>query len=192
MSGKGTSDGNRGSRIFAFDGQYYPTSTQEGGDFRVTIGNLQGTNLTYRVNGLLDCSTTAKTSSAGSQRLVMGDASYGGPSPANYYEYRIGEKVILGAPVDATCATPLSGTSYYAKEWITKYVTQLYTDTSLTTKASFVMPSGESNKLIRFKRNGQNQEGTLDGTYLGYFTSDGLRKKTGNVVNTVFSCVSTA
>ena len=99
--------------------------------------------------------------------------------------------MILGAPIDATCATPLSGTSYYAKEWITKYVTQLYTDTSLTTKASFVMPSGESNKLIRFKRNGQNQEGTLDGTYLGYFTSDGLRKKTGNVVNTVFSCVST-
>ena len=193
MSVQGTSDGNRGSRIFAFDGQYFPSSTQEGGDFRVTIGNLQGTNLTYRVNSLLDCSTTAKTSSAGSQRLVMGDASYAPINVrADYYEYRIGEKVILGAPIDATCATPLSGTSYYAKEWITKYVTQLYTDTSLTTKASFVMPSGESNKLIRFKRNGQNQEGTLEGTYLGYFTSDGLRKKTGNVVNTVFSCVSTA
>jgi hypothetical protein len=59
---------------------------------------------------------------------------------------------------------------YYAKEWITKYVTQLYTDQAMTVKASF-----SSAVTRRFRRDGENQEGTIDGSYLAPFETTGIR-----------------
>jgi hypothetical protein len=98
------------------------------------------------------------------QGLKMGDASYGGTNGAGAYEYSV-----TSASSNATCSST-GYTTYYAREWITKYVTQLYTDIAMTTKASF-----PNTYTRRFKRTGINQEGTVDGTYLAPFDTNGLR-----------------
>jgi hypothetical protein len=83
------------------------------------------------------------------------------------YEYRIA--------FSNTCGNNFgTGTAYYAAEPFAKYVTQLYTNTSLLTPASV-------NGTARFRRMGtrgssavSNPEQTQDGAYTATFSS-GLR-----------------
>ena len=143
-----------GYRIFAFNGSQ---ESNTDGEYRITMGNFSGTTLLYP-----NC-TGSVGSSGIFQGLEMGDASYEDPVQ-NVYEYSV-----TSANSNATCSST-GYTTYYAKEWITKYVTQLYTDTAMTTKASFT-----NTYTRRFKRTGINQEGTVDGTYLAPFDTNGLR-----------------
>ena len=144
-----------GYRIFAFNGSQ---ESNVDGEYRITMGNFSGSTLAYP-----DCNATAGNSGI-FQGLKMGDASYGGTNGAGAYEYSV-----TSANSNATCSST-GYTTYYAREWITKYVTQLYTDTAMTTKASF-----PNTYTRRFKRTGINQEGTVDGTYLAPFDTNGLR-----------------
>ena len=144
-----------GYRIFAFNGSQ---ESNVDGEYRITMGNFSGSTLAYP-----DCNATVGSSGI-FQGLKMGDASYGGTNGAGAYEYSV-----TSANSNATCSST-GYTTYYAREWITKYVTQLYTDIAMTTKASF-----PSTYTRRFKRTGINQEGTVDGTYLAPFDTNGLR-----------------
>ena len=144
-----------GYRIFAFNGSQ---ESNTDGEYRITMGNFSGTTLLYP-----NCTGSVGNSGI-FQGLEMGDASYGGSNAAGAYEYSV-----TSVNSDATCSST-GYTTYYAKEWITKYVTQLYTDTAMTTKASF-----SNTYTRRFKRTGINQEGTVDGTYLAPFDANGLR-----------------
>ena len=187
----GNSAGVVGSRIFAFDGINDPTdgTLGSGAEVRVTIGNLQGTNMSFNANNV-DCTLTPKTDSVGTQRLIMGDANYEA-NGQDSYEYRIGDDQVIN-----TCSTAFTSTSYYAAEWITKYVTQLYTDPGLTIKASIGSIASRDNIRVKFKRNGINQEGTIDGAYIGFFNGTGLRNRVSTqtpfpiIPNDVFGCVS--
>ena len=144
-----------GYRIFAFNGSQ---ESNTDGEYRITLGNFSGTTLLYP-----NCTGTVGSSGI-FQGLKIGDASYGGTNGAGAYEYSV-----TSASSNATCSST-GYTTYYAREWITKYVTQLYTDIAMTTKASF-----PNTYTRRFKRTGINQEGTVDGTYLAPFDTNGLR-----------------
>ena len=150
-----------GYRIFAFDGGS-DNSADVDGEYRITLGNFSGTDLSYP-----SCTDTPNDSVA-FQTIELGDASYGGPNGISAYTYKVSNQV----SGDATCATSMDGT-YYAREWITKYVTQLYTDQDMLIKAVF-----DAEEIRRFRRDGENQEGTVDGSYLAPFNTAGLRAKT--------------
>jgi len=159
-----------GYRIFAFDGGS-DNSADVDGEYRITLGNFSGTDLSYP-----SCTDTPNDSVA-FQTIELGDASYGGPNGTSAYTYKVSDQV----SGNATCATSMSGT-YYAREWITKYVTQLYTDQAMTIKAVF-----NAALTRRFRRDGENQEGTIDGSYLAPFNTAGLRAKT--TANASKACV---
>jgi hypothetical protein len=115
------------------------------GEYRITMGALNGQVCNYA-----DC-TVSKNMSA-SQGFTTGDYSYaGGVSTPQQYQYNV------------------NGSTYYAKEHITKYVTQLYTDLALTTAAT--LTSG----TYTFFRPNVNWEYTKNGSYTANFNSSAQR-----------------
>ena len=151
-----------GYRIFAFNG------TQDGyteGEYRVTLGNFTGSGFGYSPSN--PCST-ASSLNMSTNSITMGDASYGGPNESSGYEYRV-----YGNNAAANCNVqyaPDPNTQYYAREFITKYVTQLYTDSAMTIKANF------ATAVVRqFYQLSVNQEGYNNGIYLAEFSTTGLR-----------------
>ena len=173
-----TTKGSSGSsnisyRIFAFNGKQANGSLTDG-EYRITLGNFSGSQACYDLVSGCSFSTSGKY-----QKMNIGDASYGGANGAGAYEYSV-----TSANSNATCSST-GYTTYYAREWITKYVTQLYTDIAMTTK-----PTSFTNTYVRkFKRTGTNQEGTVDGAYLAPFDVNGFRDPT-NPLNASVGCLS--
>ena len=151
-----------GYRIFAFNG------TQDGyteGEYRVTLGNFTGSGFGYDPSS--PCST-ASSLNMSTNSITMGDANYGGPNVSGSYEYRV-----YGNNAAANCTlqyAPDPNTQYYAREFIAKYVTQLYTNSAMTTKATFA-----TTVVRQFYQLGVNQEGYTNGVYLAEFSTTGLR-----------------
>ena len=122
------------------------------GEYRITMGALNGQVCNYA-----DCTLTKNTSA--SQGFTTGDYSYaGGVSTPQQYQYNV------------------NGTTYYAKEHITKYVTQLYTDLALTTEATIT--AGNYN----FFRPNVNWEYTKNGSYTADFNSSAQRTSVSALV----------
>ena len=97
----------------------------------------------------------------------MGDASYGGPNQSGSYTYKVSQD-----NVNANCTVIYdTGGTFYAREFIAKYVTQLYTDQAMTIKATFA-----TQVVRKFRINAVNQEGYTDGQYLAEFSTTGLRE----------------
>jgi len=116
------------------------------GEYRITMGALEGTGCNWN-----NCASTKNINV--SQGFIMGDYNYaGGVSTPQQYQYNVG------------------GVTYYAKEHITKYVTQLYTDLNLTTKATF-----GGSVVKTFYRPSVNWEYTKDGSYTATFNALGAR-----------------
>ena len=174
-----TTKGSSGSsnisyRIFAFNGKQANGSLTDG-EYRITLGNFSGSQACYD----LASGCSFPTSAQQYQRMNIGDASYGGANGSGAYEYSV-----TSANSNASCSST-GYTTYYAREWITKYVTQLYTDIAMTTK-----PTSFTNTYVRrFKRTGTNQEGTVDGTYLAPFDVNGFRDPS-NPLNASVGCLS--
>jgi hypothetical protein len=130
-------------------------SSNGAGEYRIIQPNLNGTNLQYpSCSGSVSSSTTMTTE--------VGDANYPqiGTGPL-YYEYKI-------SAVGANCSSSMP-TTVYARERITKYVTQLYSNTSLTQVKT--LTSG----TYRFQRPSVNLEQNKDGAYTATFNASGLR-----------------
>ena len=162
-----------GSRIFAFN---LP------GDYRVTLGNLSGTGLAYNDpdDPSNPCATTPRspnTLGTAQQSIQIGDASYGGPNGSSAYEYEIS--------TESTSSCNYNGafTTVYAKEFITKYVSQLYTTSSMNTEKSL---SGGSYVFRRIGTD-SNIEGTVNGLYVASFSTSGIRIQSAS--NASKSCV---
>ena len=123
------------------------------GEYRITMGALNGQVCNYA-----DCSVTKNLSAT--QGFIVGDYNYGGGvSTPQQYQYNVG------------------GTTYYAKEHITKYVSQLYTDLALTTAATLVAGT------YTFFRPNVNWEYTKDGSYTANFNSSGQRTNASSLVS---------
>ena len=150
-----------GYRIFAFNG------TQDGyteGEYRVTLGNFTGSGFGYNPSSPCNTDSSLNTSK---NSLQMGDASYGGPNQSGSYTYKVSQD-----NVNANCTViyDTRGT-FYAREFIAKYVTQLYTDQAMTIKATFA-----TQVVRKFRIDAVNQEGYTDGQYLAEFSTTGLRE----------------
>jgi hypothetical protein len=115
------------------------------GEYRITMGALNG-----QVCNFNNCTLTKSFSPQ--QGFVSGDYSYGGGvSTPQQYQYTV------------------NGSTYYAKEHITKYVTQLYTDLALTTAATLTAGT------YTFFRPNINWEYTKNGSYTANFNSSAQR-----------------
>lgn len=115
------------------------------GEYRITLGALNGQTCNYA-----DC--TLQKNTQVSQGFVSGDYNYGGGvSTPQQYQYTV------------------NGSTYYAKEHITKYVTQLYTDLALTTPATLTQGT------YTFSRPNINWEYTKNGQYTAQFNSSAQR-----------------
>ena len=160
-----TSTATSGRRVFACDTP---------GEYRITVAALSGvqgigTNATANYP---DCTSQAFNASQSLMQLNIGDFNYlqGISGSPITYEYKLG-----GGGV---CGGSLGSTKYYAKEGITKYVTQLYSDSNATTTASisagtyliapFNTPSGST----------KGYEYTRLGSYQATFNASGLRTST--------------
>ena len=130
-------------------------SSNGAGEYRIIQPNLNGTNLQFP-------SCSGSVSSFTTMTTEVGDANYPqiGTGPL-YYEYRI-------SAVGATCSSSMP-TTVYARERITKYATQLYSNTSLTQVKT--LTSG----TYRFQRPSVNLEQNKDGAYTATFNASGLR-----------------
>jgi len=123
------------------------------GEYRITMGALNGQVCNYA-----DCTVTKNM--AATQGFIVGDYNYGGGvSTPQQYQYNVG------------------GTTYYAKEHITKYVSQLYTDLALTTTATLVAGT------YTFFRPNVNWEYTKNGSYTANFNSSGQRTTASSLVS---------
>ena len=115
------------------------------GEYRITMGALNG-----QVCNFNNCTLTKSFSPQ--QGFTTGDYSYaGGVSTPQQYQYNV------------------NGSTYYAKEHITKYVTQLYTDLALTTAATLTQGT------YTFFRPNVNWEYTKNGSYTADFNSSAQR-----------------
>ena len=115
------------------------------GEYRITMGALNGQACNYA-----DC--TLQKNTQVSQGFISGDYSYGGGvSTPQQYQYTV------------------NGSTYYAKEHVTKYVTQLYTDLALTTPATLTQGT------YTFFRPNVNWEYTKNGSYTATFNSSAER-----------------
>ena len=115
------------------------------GEYRITMGALNG-----QVCNFNQCTLTKNMSA--SQGFTTGDYSYaGGVSTPQQYQYNV------------------NGSTYYAKEHVTKYVTQLYTDLALTTAATLTAGT------YTFFRPNVNWEYTKNGSYTADFNSSAQR-----------------
>ena len=115
------------------------------GEYRITLGALNGQACHYA-----DC--TVQKNTQVSQGFTTGDYNYGGGvSTPQQYQYTV------------------NSSTYYAKEHITKYVTQLYTDLALTTPATLTQGT------YTFSRPNINWEYTKNGQYTAQFNSSAQR-----------------
>jgi hypothetical protein len=115
------------------------------GEYRITMGALNGQVCNYA-----DCNVQKNTQV--SQGFTTGDYNYGGGvSTPQQYQYTV------------------NGSTYYAKEHVTKYVTQLYTDLALTTPATLTQGT------YTFFRPNVNWEYTKNGSYTATFNSSAQR-----------------
>jgi hypothetical protein len=115
------------------------------GEYRITLGALNGQACNYA-----DC--TVQKNTQVSQGFTTGDYNYGGGvSTPQQYQYTV------------------NSSTYYAKEHITKYVTQLYTDLALTTPATLTQGT------YTFSRPNINWEYTKNGQYTAQFNSSAQR-----------------
>jgi len=168
---------NNNTRIFAFDGTDISGNTN--GEYRITMGNLTGTVLGYKPigSGVFPqnvCSNTVNNN-GGEQRLEIGDASYGGDNANGVYEYQVSNSV------SSNCSQTGNMSIVYAREFITKYVTQFYTTQALTVKKTF---SAGSHVFRRTGTTG-NVEGAQNGNYVAVFNATGLRTPgSGNATKT--------
>jgi hypothetical protein len=172
-----SSNQNDNSRIFAFDGTDISGNTN--GEYRITMGNLTGTVLGYEpTNSSNPCNNTVNNN-GGEQRLQIGDAAYGGENANGVYQYEVSNGV------SSSCSLTGSGnmSTVYAREFITKYVTQFYTDQALTVKKS--LPAGSH--VFRRTGTGGNVEGAQNGNYVAVFNATGLR--TPGSANASKTCV---
>ena len=155
----GTMFNTNGYRIFAFNGSQ---DGQTDGEYRITLGNFwDDTGTGY--NPSSPCSND-NNQTVDENSITMGDASYGGPNGSGSNEYKV-----TTANVNAVCSAT-SESTYYAREFIAKYVTQLYTDQAMTIKATFI-----AEVTRKFRISGVNQEGYNNGSYLAKFNTAGLR-----------------
>ena len=96
------------------------------------------------------------------------------PDGDGIYEYRITNNTTCSNNFNAT------GTPYYSDIPFAKYITQLYTDTALTTEASITAGTYRFRRMASRGSSGTyNPENTVNGAYTATFTSTGLR--TGDV-----------
>ncbi len=115
------------------------------GEYRITLGALNGQVCNY-------ANCTLQKNTQVSQGFTMGDYNYGGGvSTPQQYQYTV------------------NGSTYYAKEHVTKYVTQLYTDLALTTPATLTQGT------YTFSRPNINWEYTKNGQYTAQFNSSAQR-----------------
>ena len=150
----------KGSKVFAFDTV---------GEYRIIYGNLSS-NFGQFQNGAPGCSTAGQQNLEVTGAFEIGDFYY--PSfewwgdQDGVYEYRV-----TTSSTSCSSSFPSNATAYYAAEPFAKYVTQLYTNTSLLTPANI-------NGTARFRRMQErgsvgvsNPEQTKDGAYTANFTS---------------------
>jgi hypothetical protein len=149
-----------GSKVFAFDTV---------GEYRIIYGNLSS-NFGQFQNGAPNCSTAGQQNTEVNGRLEIGDFYYPGfnwfGDEDGVYEYRV-----TTSSTSCSSSFPSNATAYYAAEPFAKYVTQLYTNTSLLTPANI-------NGTARFRRMQErgsvgvsNPEQTKDGAYTATFSS---------------------
>ena len=157
-----TQNATEGYRIFAFNGSQ---NGRVDGEYRITVGNFTGSNLAYSA-GNNPC-LSASNQVLSRQLIELGDANYGGPNGSSGYTY-----VVSTNNSDTSCSFNASTTYgvFYAREFIAKYVTQLYTDVAMTQEASFI-----GSYVRSFRIDGVNQEGYDNGKYLATFDVNGLR-----------------
>ena len=142
-------------RVFVFNG------VQDGyddGEYRITLGNLSGQNLGYTTlfADNVNCSGTLDTDVT--QSIEIGDAMYPEGGQRSYaYQFSSGASS-LG--FDYTCGSGYQNNDiYYAREWITKYVTQLYTSSELTTEVNTsTKPNDWAASRKKFRRVGVNKK----------------------------------
>ena len=150
----------RGTKVFAFDTV---------GEYRIVYGNISSDFGEFQLG--VNCNIAGQQNLSVNGRLQIGDFYYPGfdwwGDQDGVYEYRIASSNTCGVNFG-------TGTAYYAAEPFAKYVTQLYTNTSLLTPASV-------NGTARFRRMEtrgssavSNPEQTQDGAYTATFSS-GLR-----------------
>ncbi len=150
----------KGSKVFAFDTV---------GEYRIIYGNLSS-NFGQFQNGAPNCSTAGEQNLDVNGTFQIGDFYY--PSfewsgdNDGVYEYRV-----TTSSTSCGSSFPSNATVYYAAEPFAKYVTQLYTNTSLLTPANI-------NGTARFRRmqargnvGVSNPEQTKDGAYTATFSS---------------------
>ncbi len=148
----------QGAKVFAFNIL---------GEYRIVYGNLSSDFGEFPVGN--NCNSAGQQDLRVNGQLEIGDFYY--PSlewsgdDDGVYEYRLANNISCSNVFTQT------GTSYYAAEPFAKYVTQLYTNTSLITPASI-------NGTARFRRMEtrgssavSNPEQTKDGAYTATFTS---------------------
>jgi hypothetical protein len=148
----------QGAKVFAFNTL---------GEYRIIYGNLSSDFGVFPVGN--NCNSAGQQDLRAFGRLEIGDFYY--PSfnwwgdNDGVYEYRLANNISCSNVFTQT------STSYYAAEPFAKYVTQLYTNTSLITPASI-------NGTARFRRMDtrgssavSNPEYTRDGAYTAAFTS---------------------
>ena len=150
------------------DKAYRCTAPSTGGS-NYNIGQIAAGEFQFGVN----CNSAGQQDLNINGQLEIGDFYYPGfvwrGDNDGVYEYKI-----TTSSTSCSSSFPSFSTSYYAAEPFAKYVTQLYTDTSLITPASI-------NSTARFRRMYErgssavsNPERTKDGAYTATF-SQGAR-----------------
>ena len=148
----------QGAKVFAFNTV---------GEYRIVYGNLSSDFGEFQLG--VNCNSAGQQDLRVNGQLVIGDFYYPNfqwwGDNDGVYEYRLANNISCSNVFTQT------GTSYYAAEPFAKYVTQLYTNTSLITPASI-------NGTARFRRMEtrgssavSNPEQTKDGAYTATFTS---------------------
>ena len=128
------------------------------GEYRITHGNLTGTAMQYN-----NCSSTPNTTS--NTVVKIGDVDFN--NGESYYTYKLSN-------VGATCASSTSST-YYAKEFIPRYVTKLYADTSLTSPVTLTPGTYKYGRLLQNGGTDIYNPEFSSGYYTGVFNSSGER-----------------
>tara|TARA_R110000737_G_scaffold128231_1_gene160756 strand:+ start:95 stop:409 length:315 start_codon:yes stop_codon:yes gene_type:complete len=95
---------------------------------------------------------------------------------ANGYQYELR----LG-----NCTSTGTSITKFAKEWITKYVTQLYNTIDCNPGDEWDPTGTTSDQEYKFRRAGVNQEGTVNGYYVAEFDQN-----TGARVSASSGCLS--
>jgi len=147
----------QGAKVFAFNTV---------GEYRITYGNLSSNFGEFTLG--VSCNQAGQQDNRVNGRLEIGDFYYPNfewdGDGDGVYEYRVSSSSACGSNFG-------TGFVYYAAEPFAKYVTQLYTNTSLLTPASV-------NGTLRFRRMEErgssavsNPEQTKDGAYTATFSS---------------------